>query len=105
MPPHRSKHAPVRILEVTDTGALGISGSERHKKVVDKIMPLPVRYTLVWEKLRGKRALFVWRPIPPSRDFVALGHIVTTSADAPPLSAVRCVPIQWCTKVKGVPIR
>ena len=98
MAPNRGRYAPVRVLEVVDNGALGISGSERHKKVIDALLPKPVRFKLIWEKLRGKRPLFVWAPVPPNRDYVALGHVTTTDANAPPLDAVRCVPIQWCQK-------
>jgi hypothetical protein len=35
--------------------------------------------------------LYVWEPVSPSDDFVALGMICSNSVDPPPLTEVRCV--------------
>ena len=35
--------------------------------------------------------LYVWEPVSPSDDFVALGMICSNSVDPPPLKEVRCV--------------
>jgi hypothetical protein len=49
------------------------------------------KYELEWLKKRGKKHFYGWRPIPPSPDFVALGHIVTTNKSPPDLPQFRCV--------------
>ena len=45
------------------------------------------RYEEVWARRYKKagRTLHVWRPVPPSANFVALGHVVTTDGQPPPL--------------------
>ena len=96
------------ILEVTDVGALGISGSERHKKIIDHLLPTASRYRLIWKKLKGRRPLFAWEPVPPSAEYVALGHVITTGTNAksarPAADAVRCVPRSWVTKTSAAPL-
>merc|ERR1712150_106618 len=49
---------------------------------------------LVWFKF-GKKPLYVWRPIPPSRKFVCVGMFCTTNLKNPKLKAMRCVPKSW----------
>ncbi|KAH8097176.1 hypothetical protein JL720_57 [Aureococcus anophagefferens] len=39
-----------------------------------RALPPPARYTLVWHLPGGDRAVYGWAPVPPSADFVALGH-------------------------------
>ena len=51
----------------------------------------PASYELEWAKKRGKKHFYGWRAIPPSPDFAALGHVVTTSKNAPELQQYRCV--------------
>ena len=93
-----------RTIEVVDSGALGITGSERHWKVINHLLPHPVRFQLVWEKRGGKRDLYVWRPIPEDRTrFVALGHYCTESDEEPPIECIRCVPKSWCVVSKDIP--
>ena len=48
------------------------------------------------EKSANTTPLFLWRPVPPSSEFVALGCIATTSDEPPPPSAIHCVPRRWC---------
>ena len=82
-----------RTIEVIDTGALGITGSDRHWRIINHLLPHPARFQLVWEKRGGKRDLYVWRPIPEDpRRFVALGHIATDTDEEPALESVRMVP-------------
>ena len=40
-------------------------------------------------------SLYIWKPIPHSARFVALGMVATTTGDPPPLEAVHCVPRKW----------
>lgn len=35
--------------------------------------------------------MYIWKPVPPTPDFVALGVVATTTADEPPLDSVRTV--------------
>ena len=52
-------------------------------------------------------ALVLWKPLPPTPDFVALGMVATAhAADAreprpPAFDAVRCVPKAWARKATG----
>ena len=90
-----------KLLEVTDTGAMGMSGSQRHTAILDRLLPFPTRYHLAWSKVQGKRPLYVWRPAPPSSEFACLGQIFTSSPEQPPLNAMRCVPVHWLTRASG----
>ena len=69
---------------------------------LDQKVPPPVRYTLaltIKDKQTGG-TLVLWKPVPPTRDFVALGMVATASReDEPPLDAVRCVPKAWACNV------
>ena len=53
---------------------------------------------------KGASSLVLWKPLPPTPDFVALGMVATAHpADAkepkpPPYDAVRCVPKAWARK-------
>jgi len=93
-----------RTIEVVDSGALGITGSERHWKVINHLLPHPARFQLVWEKRGGKRDLYVWKAIPEDRNrFVSLGHFCTESDEEPPVECMRCVPKAWCVISKEQP--
>ena len=93
-----------RTIEVVDSGALGITGSERHWKVINHLLPHPARFQLVWEKRGGKRDLYVWRAIPEDRErFVALGHFCTETDEEPLVECIRCVPKSWCVVTKETP--
>jgi hypothetical protein len=93
-----------RTIEVVDSGALGITGSERHWKVINHLLPHPARFQLVWEKRGGKRDLYVWRAIPENRErFVALGHYCTETDEEPLVECIRCVPKSWCVVSKETP--
>ena len=56
----------------------------------------PVKFERVWGVPKGvnKNILWVWRPLPPSDDYVALGFVGSATSAAPPALAVeslRCV--------------
>lgn len=63
-------------------------------------MPHPVRFRQAWtlrppREAVDKQNLFIWQPVAPNEQFVALGCIATTTDEEPPLTSVRCVPIEW----------
>lgn len=43
----------------------------------------------------GDKALYIWRPVPPSSAFVAMGMVVTTTEEPPPQDSISCVPRRW----------
>eukprot|EP01050_Picozoa_sp_SAG11_P001057 SAG11_NODE_43_length_20795_cov_11.860456_5_plen_409_part_00 len=57
----------------------------------ERAFTTPVGWELVWAKKRGKRHFYGWGGVSPSDDFVALGSIVTTSAQLPAVSSFRLV--------------
>jgi len=78
----------VRGTEQPGTGALVCVGQPQG------CFPAPIGFEYQWEQARGGLVV-VWRPMPPSDGFVALGHIATTSQDPPTpamLPDLRCVP-------------
>lgn len=82
-------------------GALSFS-SDYMKSVIQTYMPHPKRFHLIWNKQKGDKKLFAWRPISPSPSkFVALGHVCTTTDEEPPTSCVRLVPKKWVIPDQG----
>ena len=78
-------------LEVTDTKGNWVGGSSWLEHVLNKYMPYPARFRLVWELTHGKNHFYAWEPVPPSDKFVALGMVATTKKDPPKLSCMRCL--------------
>ena len=92
-------------LEAIDTGALGITGSQRHVEILGKIVPHPVRFQKIWGKDEGKNSVYFWRGVPPTNDYVTLGSVVTTTDEPPAVETIRCVPRQWCTSTPLRPVK
>lgn len=79
-----------------------------------RFLPRPVAYRLLWHDRRGAartagscaeigpagggEGLYVWRPVPPSEVFVAVGAVVTTDGSEPKGLDVRCVPKTWLVR-------
>lgn len=53
----------------------------------------------------GDKALFAWRPVPPSSAFVAMGMVVTTTEEPPPQDSISCVPRRWVVESTFKPIK
>ncbi|OVA09335.1 Vacuolar protein sorting-associated protein 62 [Macleaya cordata] len=57
-------------------------------------LSLPMDYTLVWSsensKLKQDGNGYIWLPVPP-QGYRAVGHVVTSSLEKPPLDKIRCV--------------
>lgn len=60
---------------------------------------------LCFSQSSGDKALYVWRPVPPSSVFVALGMIATTTDAPPPQDSVRCVPRRWVVESTFKPVK
>jgi hypothetical protein len=88
-------------IELHDTTSTGITSSKLLPAVVAQFCPAPLRFKQVWYKRldKGSPSLYVWRAVPPSQKFVALGMVATTTDDPPPVAdSMRCVPRAWCTE-------
>lgn len=80
------------VLELHDTAKNGMQTSKALPRAQAQLLPHPLSYRQVWSRaVGGAQPLFVWRPLPPSAAFVALGNIATSTAQPPPLEAVRCL--------------
>jgi len=91
-------------LELHDTKSTGLAGSKHLATVLAQFCPAPLRFKQVWYKKLDKVAqpLYIWRAVPPSAKFVALGMVATTTDDPPPLDSVRCIPKAWCVESAAV---
>jgi hypothetical protein len=86
------------VIHVRDTQVGMVGRRSKHMRdVVRRFMPHPKRFHQVWTKQTGDQDLYVWKPIPHSKSFVALGMVVTTVDEPPDLETIRCVPRQWAT--------
>ena len=63
----------------TSAMILELSGPEHKISQITKLVPHPVGYVCVWQKLTGKFPIYLWQPIPPTEDSIALGMIATTT--------------------------
>jgi hypothetical protein len=61
----------------------------------------PINYELLWSNQANGNKFWVWRPIAPA-GYMALGDVITTSAD-PPLTGnqapIRCIPAPLAKKI------
>jgi hypothetical protein len=98
------KPASGQMLLVKD-GSVGMMtfSSEHMKSVIHTYMPHPKRFKQVWNKQKGNKKFFAWRPISPSSKFVPLGHVCTTTDEEPPTSCVRLVPKKWVVPYQKAP--
>jgi len=83
------------IIELTDMSVSGMQQSKWLDSVVHQYFPHPQRFHRVWGIQTGSAPVFIWQPIPPSADFIALGMIATKSEDSPSVRSVHCVPLAW----------
>lgn len=87
---------PRLTLEITDTTGNWVGGSSWLPFVLDRFLPRPARYRLVWSITQGANPFYAWEPVPPSDDFVALGCIGTKTDKPPDVRMMRCVCKHWC---------
>ena len=91
-----------KYLRVTDTDSSW--SSDNIDDICKKFLPHPKRFHLEWSKMVGDSLLFVWKPIPPGPEFVALGMVCSNSDEPPPLTSVRVVPRKWLTLMSGAEV-
>ena len=94
--------SPRLTLEITDTTGSWVGGSSWLPFVLDRYLPRPARYRLVWSITTGANPFYAWEPVPPSDDFVALGCIGTKTDKPPDVRMMRCVCKHWCTESKSL---
>ncbi|KAK6588719.1 EF hand family [Cryptosporidium xiaoi] len=92
-----------QVLELTDNSSSSISESTELKKFINIVFPNPKKYkpifkgSLYIQGLNAETELFtIWKPIPPTKQFVSIGVVITKGNDLPSLGSVRCVPASWC---------
>jgi len=84
-----------QCLEISDTSAGMLSGSDWLPHVLDKFLPHPARFRLVWSLTHGSNPFYAWEPVPPNENFVALGMVGGKKDEEPSVKCVRCVPASW----------
>lgn len=81
-------------LENPSTGAILVSEVGHTNPDEVAILAAPVGFERLWS-YHGSGSDFgdctLWRPIPPTTDYVALGHIATMDDNRPSTESVRCV--------------
>ncbi|KAF7457140.1 EF hand family protein [Cryptosporidium felis] len=103
----------LNIIEITDNSCSGMSESSELKRFVNIVFPFAKKFKPIFrgslcipnsEKETG--IFSIWRPIPPSNQFVSLGVIITKGDSTPASNCVRCIPVQWCRLVnyKSLPL-
>ena len=76
-------------LEMTDLTLNSVQQSKWLPLATKQCMPHPLRFHRVWAIQTGSQPLFVWEPVPPSDEFVALGMVATSTEEPPPVRLVR----------------
>lgn len=95
----------VFMLEVTDTSAGWLqSDFSEMDAFINRYFPCPRGFRQMWVQPAtaaglGAKPLYLWKPIPPSDDFVSLGVVATTSDEHPSTRVTRCVPRQWAQEL------
>ena len=98
------KESEYTTIEIKDEGRWGVSGQSIYMKpIVETLFPHPVRFQQLWSQPRGS-PIFAWRGIPPRKEFVFVGVVVTTTDDPPATTDYRCVPRHWCVKATRQPV-
>jgi hypothetical protein len=72
-----------------------VGSTAQFNVVKDRLLPHPTKYTQVWRKELTTGSVFVWKPVSPSDNFVALGMVCTTDAKEPPVTMTYCIPSGW----------
>ena len=65
---------------------------------IEKVLPRPTSYRLIWAEKSGSKPLYIWRPVPRSEVFQAVGVVCTLTPKEPALTEVRTIPRQWLAR-------
>jgi Ca2+-binding EF-hand superfamily protein len=90
-------------LQIKDEDASFGAKSAVTKAGKAKHFPHPKRYHQVWSTNRKGQPFFAWSAIPPSKEYVSLGMLFTTTDAPPPLEAICCVPVRAIKKSTFTP--
>jgi hypothetical protein len=99
-----SKMSPY-IVRIEDTKSSKLSRSDHLEALVEQVCPYPKKYSMIWSTITTDTPLYVWQPIPPSADYVALGVVCTTNPDEPDQNSIHCVPSRWVRQISEEPER
>eukprot|EP00933_Yihiella_yeosuensis_P085128 TRINITY_DN99929_c0_g1_i1.p1 TRINITY_DN99929_c0_g1~~TRINITY_DN99929_c0_g1_i1.p1 ORF type:complete len:573 (-),score=106.86 TRINITY_DN99929_c0_g1_i1:209-1927(-) len=96
----------IELLEVTDTQHSGFFAKHPRDELahfLEVFFPRPLRYEPLWCLKDGKhlKPVYVWQPIPPSRDYIAAGVVCTADEEVPAVDEMRCVPRLWAETLDG----
>jgi Ca2+-binding EF-hand superfamily protein len=95
-PDHHKYPTEVKLVRLRNARGGRFSPSADHKAdMVRRYMPHPRRFQQVWNKQLGEDSIYVWKPIPHAKRFVALGMVVTTTDEPPEREIMHCVPRRW----------
>jgi len=97
-----------KIVELSNTSLGSVAGNTSEvilQTVADHYFPCPSSFAQAWCQQQRGAPLYIWRPVPPSDAFVALGMVVTTKPDPPPVGSVRCVLKSFCVASDTTPRR
>jgi len=97
--PADKKLAPM-LIRITDNSVNRLSKSNNMEIVIKACFPLPKKYVQVWSSIQTETPLYLWSPVPPTKDFVALGVVATTTPEEPDQNLVHCVPKRWCVPAR-----
>jgi len=101
--PAKDKRVERLTLEFTDESTTTLMKSATIEDTVDQLCPPPKKYRQVWSQQRGSMPFYAWKPIPPTKDFVAMGVVCTTTPDEPEQNAIRCMPRRWLIESTAKP--
>eukprot|EP00931_Biecheleriopsis_adriatica_P057118 TRINITY_DN33879_c0_g1_i1.p1 TRINITY_DN33879_c0_g1~~TRINITY_DN33879_c0_g1_i1.p1 ORF type:complete len:3259 (+),score=710.44 TRINITY_DN33879_c0_g1_i1:1294-9777(+) len=91
------------LLEVTDeqyTGFFAKHPRDELNHFMNLFFPHPIRFRQLWHHKEGPmKTLYVWEPIPPAVEYVAVGMVCTLEDEAPALEEMRCVPRFWAERL------
>jgi hypothetical protein len=96
----------IRIADNSSSGMFNrLQKSSMMPSIISTYFPFPKKYTQVWSTIQTETPLYVWVPVPPTKDFVALGVVCTTTPDEPDQDLVHCVPKRFCVPARSVPTK
>ena len=91
------------VVQITEVGGSSAFSNRGIEAVLQMMCPHPVKFRRVWGKEGPAKGLYLWQPVPPSIDYVALGMVATTTPEPPPAVCMRCVYKNWVVRAAAAP--